>query len=85
MLRVDFAAHECKTAAAVCSLGSAEMKLSVAGKSVFSRALGEGEVDKPVDQNARLNTVAFVFTIVSYPISIICRETLDWDNQQRVV
>lgn len=40
VLRVDFASHECKTAAAVWSLGSAEIKLSVAAKFVFNRALG---------------------------------------------
>lgn len=34
---------------------------------------------------ARLKAVTFVFTIVSYPINITCRETLGGDNQQRVV
>ena len=61
------------------------MKLSVAGKSVLIRALGEGEIDIPVDQNARVNTIRFVFTIAGYPFSITCRETLGGDDQQRVV
>jgi len=57
------------------------MKASVAAKSVsMLRSAG-------VKLTMRWSkyTVTFVFTIVSYPISITYRETLGGDNQQRVV
>ena len=42
--------HECETAAAVRSLGSAETKLSVAAKSV-SIVHSTGEIENPVEQS----------------------------------
>ena len=54
VLRVDFASHKCKTAAGVWSLGNAEMKLFVAAKIRFIRALGEGEIDQSGGANTRV-------------------------------
>ena len=84
VLRVDFASHECKTAAALWNLESAEMMLSVPTNR-FNWALAGHEIDNSEEQIRRLNAVTFVFTIVSYPINITFRETLGGHNQQRVV
>ena len=77
VLRVDFASYECKRAAAVWNLASAEMELSVAAKSVsILRSAGVR-----LTMRRSKYTVTFVFTIVSYPISITYRETLGGHNQ----
>lgn len=72
-------------AAALWNLESAERMLSVPTKPFQLGARRGMRLTIREEQIRRLNAVTFVFTIGSYPINITCRETLGWDNQQRVV